>query len=75
MASVADAMMKQASVLSWLPETDVFLECLGYSDSQRARLNSDKRRIQAEQRMNNQLKPIPQDNKENEDEAVNGNAE
>jgi hypothetical protein len=45
--SQSDAMVKQASVASWLAETDVFLEELGYTEEQIARLLSEKRKASA----------------------------
>lgn len=40
--SQSDAMVKQASKIQWLSETRVFLEELGYTDEQIARMQSDK---------------------------------
>jgi uncharacterized protein YbaP (TraB family) len=45
-ASLSDAMVKQASVASWLPETRVFWEQLGYSEEQIERMMSEKRKSQ-----------------------------
>ena len=42
MASISDAMMKQATVIGWIAETDVFLEKLGYSEDERIRLLREK---------------------------------
>lgn len=63
MASIADAMTKQANVIPWIAETDVFLESLGYSDSQRARLKKEKAKAEAESRM--QASQVPALNNEN----------
>lgn len=41
-SALADAMTKQASVVEWLPETDVFWEKMGYSDDERRRLATQK---------------------------------
>lgn len=45
--SQSDAIIKQASAIPWLAETEVALEELGYNKEQRTRLLSDKRKIQA----------------------------
>lgn len=41
-AATSDAMVKQASVAAWLPETSVYWEQLGYDEDQRRRLMSEK---------------------------------
>lgn len=45
--SQSDAMIKQISSLPWLAETEVALEELGYTNSQRLRLKEEKRKIEA----------------------------
>lgn len=49
----ADAIVKICSTqgLSWISNTSVALEMLGFSDDQRARMMSEKRRIEASQRI------------------------
>lgn len=42
LASVTDAMVKQASIVPWLPETSVYWEMLGYSDEQVQRIMAEK---------------------------------
>lgn len=61
-----DAMIKQASIVQWLPETDVYWEELGYNKSQRLRLKEDKRRIQAEMLLQ-QLAMMPEPTPEGEE--------
>jgi hypothetical protein len=51
--SQSDAMVKQASVAGWLAETRVFLEELGYTDEQIARMQSDKRKAEAKETLKN----------------------
>lgn len=46
-SSVSDALMKQASVIPWLAETDLALERLGYNGEEIQRLRADKRRYEA----------------------------
>lgn len=46
--SQADAIMKHVTAIPWLAETEVALEELGYDESQRSRLLSDKKRIMAQ---------------------------
>lgn len=45
--SQSDAIIKQASAIPWLADTEVALEELGYNKEQRTRLLSDKRKIMA----------------------------
>lgn len=45
--SQADAMLKIAQVVQWMPESDVFLEELGFSDDQMQRLRSDRAKSQS----------------------------
>lgn len=45
--SQADAMVKMVSALPWMADSDVTLEELGFSDDQRQRLSSDRRRSQS----------------------------
>ena len=47
--SQSDAMIKQASIVPWLGETEVALEMLGYTDDQITRLMAQKRTISAMQ--------------------------
>lgn len=49
--SQADAMSKMIAAIPWLAETDVALEEFGFSDDQLRRLQSDRRRIQARERI------------------------
>jgi len=44
--SASDALVKQATVLPWLAESDVALEALGYDQATITRLRADKRRAQ-----------------------------
>lgn len=50
--SMSDALVKQGQLLSWLGETEVALEKLGYTDEEIRRLQSDRRRIEARDRAN-----------------------
>ena len=43
----SDAMVKMVSALPWMADSDVTLEELGFSDDQRQRLSSDRRRSQS----------------------------
>lgn len=45
--SQADAIVKVVSALPWVAESDVALEELGFSDSQRRRLKADKQKAEA----------------------------
>lgn len=45
---LADALVKVAGVAPWLPESEVFLEYLGFSEDDRKRLMSDKAKSQAQ---------------------------
>lgn len=47
--SQADAMLKIAQVVTWMPESDVLLEELGFSDDQIQRLRSDRAKAQGRQ--------------------------
>lgn len=47
----ADWMVKMCSVFPWLAETSVALERAGFTESERIRIDSEKRRVQAAQRM------------------------
>lgn len=47
-ASQTDAMIKQASIANWLPETELYWEMLGYSDEQRAMLLKQKNAAMAQ---------------------------
>lgn len=51
-AAQSDAMVKQASVVDWLPETSVFWEQLGYDEEQRTRIQSEKRRARGQASVN-----------------------
>lgn len=55
LASQSDAMVKQASVAEWLPDTDVYWESLGYSEEQRMRLAAGRRRYQGRMTANDVL--------------------
>lgn len=46
---LADAMVKVASVAPWLAESEVFLEYLGFSEADRRRLMSDKRKTKGQE--------------------------
>lgn len=41
-ASLSDAMLKQAAIVDWLKDTTIFWEKLGYSEEQRMRLMSER---------------------------------
>lgn len=49
--SAADALVKQATVLPWLAESDVALEALGYDQATITRLRADKRRAESTGRL------------------------
>lgn len=57
--SQSDAMVKQASVAPWIADTDVFLEELGYTEEQRERLLSDKRRAEGMQALRSLAESAP----------------
>lgn len=63
-AAQSDAMTKQAAVVPWLPETDVYWEELGYSESQRLRLKEEKRRLEAQAVLQQlaMMQPVQQEN-------------
>ena len=46
--SMSDAILKQVQAIPWLADTDVALEMLGYNEEQRQRMQSDKKRAQAD---------------------------
>lgn len=46
--SMSDALLKQVQAIPWLADTDVALEMLGYNEEQRQRMQSDKKRAQAD---------------------------
>lgn len=48
-AAQSDAMVKQAGVIDWLPETSVFWEQLGYDEEQRIRIMSEKMQAKRQQ--------------------------
>lgn len=48
-AAQTDAMVKQASVVSWLPETDVYWEQMGYDEEQRIRIKSQRDQAKRQQ--------------------------
>ena len=52
LASVTDAMVKQASIVPWLPETSVYWEMLGYSDEQVQRIMAEKDTAMSDARLN-----------------------
>lgn len=52
LAAQSDAMVKQAGVVDWLPETSVFWEQLGYDEEQRMRIQSEKRRARGQANVN-----------------------
>lgn len=49
--SASDALVKQASVMPWLADSDVALEALGYDQATITRLRADKARAEGRQRM------------------------
>lgn len=53
--SQADAMVKLASVAPWIAETEYFLEEMGIDDASRARLISEKSRIEAKSMIQQQM--------------------
>lgn len=55
LSSVTDAMVKQASIVTWLPETSVYWEMLGYSDEQVKRIMAEKDAAMAAAQLNAQL--------------------
>lgn len=46
--SMSDALLKQVQAIPWLADTSVALEMLGYTEEQRQRMQSDKKRAQAD---------------------------
>lgn len=46
--SMSDALLKQVQAIPWLADTDVALEMLGYNEEQRQRMQSNKKRAQAD---------------------------
>ena len=57
--SASDALVKQATVLPWLAESDVALEALGYDQATITRLRADKRRAEAGQRLDRVIAAVP----------------
>lgn len=53
--SQADAMVKLVSVAPWIAETEYFLEEVGIDDASRARLLSDKAKLEAKAMIRNQM--------------------
>ena len=51
-ASATDAMTKQAAISSWLPETKLYWERLGYSEQERAELFAEKQAAEASAALN-----------------------
>lgn len=49
--SQSDAIVKQVSAIPWIGQTNVALEELGYTDEQIQRMNADKRKAEAAQRL------------------------
>ena len=46
--SMSDALLKQVQAIPWLADMSVALEMLGYTEEQRQRMQSDKKRAQAD---------------------------
>jgi len=55
LASATDAMVKQASIVPWLPETSIYWEQLGYSDEQVQRIMAEKDAAMAMAQLNASL--------------------
>lgn len=73
-ASQADAVMKRISAIPWLAESEVTLEDLGYTDSQRMRLMSDKKKARAAQELSKVREQLANSNVQgmNQEEPVKG---
>lgn len=70
--SQSSAIIQQVSAIPWLADTEVVLEELGYSESQRMRLRSDKRRIMAQNALQQALMMQEQQNQNNQQNQQEG---